>query len=111
MNQPDTAFCKKIFQQDYYLSNGNWSAEFKKVCELLNSGDVYENMTMCDITAIKDTIKDKMLTDWRKEANKKPKLRTYVTLKDNIEVEPYVKYGNNRQTRSHGTNKMWNTTH
>ena len=44
-------------------------------------------MTMCDITAIEDTIKDKMLTDWRKEASKKPKLRTYVTLKDNIEVE------------------------
>ena len=100
LNQPDTAICKKIFQQDYYLCNGNWSAEFKKVCELLNIGDVYENMTMCDITAIKDTIKDKMLTDWRKEANKKPKLRTYITLKDNIEVEPYVKYGNNRQTRS-----------
>ena len=57
-------------------------------------------MTMCDITAIEDTIEDKLLTDWRKEASKKPKLRTYVTLKDNIEVEPYVKYGNNRQTRS-----------
>ena len=66
----------------------------------MNIGDVYENMTMCDITAIEDTIKDKMLTVWRKEASKKPKLRTYVTLKDNIEVEPYIKYGNNRQTRS-----------
>ena len=63
LNQPDTAICKKIFQQDYYLCNGNWSSEFKKVCELLNIGDVYENMTMCDIAAIEDTIKDKMLTD------------------------------------------------
>ena len=57
LNQPDTAICKNIFQQDYYLCNGNWSAEFKKVCELLNTsiGDVYESMTMCDITAMEDT--------------------------------------------------------
>ena len=94
---PSVNVAPKPDRHYYYLY---WSAEFKKVCELLNIGDVYENMAMCDITAIEDTIKDKMLTDWRKEASKKPKLRTYVTLKDNIEVEPYVKYGNNRQTRS-----------
>ena len=30
---------------------------------------------------------------------KKPKLRTYVTFKDNVDVEPYVKYCNLRQNK------------
>ncbi len=39
--------------------------------------------------------------EWKNDVCKKPKLRTYLTFKDNFEVEPYVKSFLNRKCRSY----------
>jgi len=96
----DTELCKKLFLVDYNLCTENWSSELKNICNILKIETVFENMTICDMATVKDNIKDFMLKDWKENVVKKPKLRTYVTFKDNVDVEPYVKYCNLRQNRS-----------
>ena len=49
LSKADTAICKKIFLQDYNLCKRNWCSEQKKICDVLDIGDIYENMTMCDL--------------------------------------------------------------
>ena len=100
MLKPDTELCKRLFLVDYNLCVKNWSSEIKKICNKLQIESVYDNKTVCNVANVKDRVKDLMLRDWKENVIQKPKLRTNVTFKDNIDVEPYVKHCNVRQNRS-----------
>ena len=100
MLKPDTELCKRLFLVDYNLCVKNWSSEIKKICNKLQIESVYDNKTACNVANVKDRVKDLMLRHWKENVIQKPKLRTYVTFKDNIDVEPYVKHCNVRQNRS-----------
>ncbi len=97
---PCTSICKQIFEKDFELCNKNWCYEFKCLCETLDITAIYINKEVVDLNIVRDKLKEVMISNWRDEVNSKPKLRTYVYIKDNVEVENYVKYCYNRQNRS-----------
>jgi len=97
---PSTSICRKIFENDFVLCNKNWCYELKCLCETLDITAAFMDKEIVDLNIVRDKLIDIMISNWRDEVNIKPKLRTYVTFKDNVEVENYVKYCNNRQKRS-----------
>jgi len=97
---PDTSLCKKIFDEDYLLCYNNWCQSFKSICNTLDITRAYSDKNLIDMNCVKDRLNDLMLRNWKGEVSSKAKLRTYVILKDNVDVEHYVKYCYNRQNRS-----------
>ena len=97
---PNTRLCKKIFEEDYLLCYNNWCHEFKCLCETLDISTAYANKNLIDVNNVRDLLTDIMISKWKDEVASKPKLRTYIAIKDNVEVENYVKYCYNRQNRS-----------
>ncbi len=75
---------------DKQKCNNNWSQKF---CNILNDLDLLERWSNNEIIPIeiaKEKIFDKFETDWRHSCSTKPKLRTYVTFKDNVEVAAHI---------------------
>ena len=81
---------RKIFEWDYELSKTNWGSGMKYLFKEIGS-KVFYMKAVYNISNITETLKKLMLETWKKEVVKKPKLRTYVKFKHDIETESYVK--------------------
>jgi len=90
---------RKIFEWDYDLSKANWSSGMKSLFKELGS-EVFDQKVGYDMSNIIEPLKKLMLDRWKKEVVKKPKLRTYIKFKHDIETESYVKQNMSRQARS-----------
>ena len=94
----DNRLTRKIFEYDLDKNQG-WGKEIQLVFRKLNLTNFYENRLPCDITLVKERVKDLMEEQWKQEVESKPKLRTYRLFKTVFEVEDYV-HCNNRLKRS-----------
>ena len=91
---------KKICLYDKQLGIKNWSSEIEYILQKLDLLHTYNNMEVCDISIVKEKLYKLMQKEWVHEVKNKPKLRTYVMFKDNLDTEDYVKYNFSRHSRS-----------
>ncbi len=92
---------KKIFLYDYHnCDKNNWCSEMKMLFHSVDMNDVFDNMLMCDVDLFCKKNVELAETRWKFGVSIKPKLRTYVKFKDNLQVEEYVKFCNSRRKRS-----------
>ena len=62
--------------------------------------ELYESMSKCDLKWFHDKMLEKYADVWKVEIAAKPKLRTYVKLKDTYGVENYVQLNLSKSQRS-----------
>lgn len=90
---------KKIFNYDYDQHKCNWSSEMKVLFGKIGV-DCFNLKSVCDISHAVDALNNVMLDAWKKEIVKKPKLRTFIQFKQDMETEDYVKKISSRHARS-----------
>ena len=88
------------FQHDFVLCETNWCSKIKNIFQKLGMINIFNNKQVCDTTAVKSKPYEIMEQEWKKDVVKKPKLRTYVTFKNSISTEDYVKSNISRSARS-----------
>lgn len=91
---------RAIFEADYRKNKKNWSS---RLLGILNDHDCrhyFEQKEKIIITELQALLEDKYKAKWRHTCESKPKLRTFVQVKDCLKTEDYVKYVGNRRERS-----------
>ena len=99
VNMGENRLTRKIFEWDYQICKQNWCKEMKCLFNELGI-DAFEEKSACDLETINPKLECIMLEKWKSQVIVKPKLRTYVTFKDNINTEPYVKFLMSKRARS-----------
>ena len=99
LNMEDSRLTKQIFNWDYTNQRG-WCQDIKHLLIQLDLECVFSEKLCIDIDKVKIKLNDLMQEQWSNEMHNKPKLRTYVQIKDIFEPEPYVLSNISRQRRS-----------
>ena len=99
LNMEDSRLTKQIFNWDYANQRG-WCQDIKHLLIQLDLECVFSEKLCIDIDKAKIKLNDLMQEQWSNEMHNKPKLRTYVQIKDIFEPEPYVLSNISRQRRS-----------
>ena len=100
LSLPDERLTKQIFNYDYDKCVRNWCKEIKCIFDKLDLQHIYTNKETCDLSIVQGKIKELMKSSWQQEVQNKPKLRSFILFKDDVNVEPYVQFIHDRQTRS-----------
>ena len=80
-----------IFELDLQNFNSDsWCGEIWNVFYLLNLDDVFENGQEVHLSDVKSKLNIIMQSMWCEKLSYKPKLRTYVHIKNTIETEPFL---------------------
>ena len=92
ITMPNDKLTKHIFNHVYMLEKSklNWISYIKEIFVSLGMEDVFASRTKCNLDICKEEIVKKAQEEWKLFANSKPKLRTYITFKDQLETD-YVK--------------------
>ena len=90
---------KKIFNEEYN-NNGKWCKYIKNVLIELHYENEYNNKQVIDLTKCCDVLFEQYKNEWRENIMTKPKLRTYVKIKESYNVENYIILNMSRQERS-----------
>jgi hypothetical protein len=96
----DNRITKRVFNMDYNKCSNNWCSDVKTVMTKLNLVSHFENKTVISLDYVKTRITQYYTDIWKTDIQKVPKLRTYVTLKDNFITEKYVQLNLNKNERS-----------
>ena len=99
LNMEDSKLTKHIFNWVYANQRG-WCQDIKHLLIQLHLECVFSEKLCIDIDKVKIKLNDLMQEQWSNEMHDKPKLRTYVQIKDIFEPEPYVLSNISRQRRS-----------
>ncbi len=81
---------RAIFMNDKDKSSNNWSAKFKNILNDLQLTEKWTRNEVIPLELAKNKINEKFLVDWTHQCSTKPKLRTYVTFKDNVDVAAHI---------------------
>ena len=95
----DDRITKKIFCADYE-NNGKWCKVIKAIFRELECLDIYNQKHKCDLQWCEEKLLEKFATKWKTDIKNKPKLRTYVKLKQSYGTELYAKMNLTRPQRS-----------
>ena len=95
----DNRLTKRVFKWDYQLCK-NWCFDLKQILFSVQLQPIYEEMDVCNIRVHEGKLKEQRIIHWRECLPLKPKLRTYMTFKDSINTEDYVKYCSYRKRMS-----------
>ncbi len=92
INMSTSRLTHKMFEWDYKLSGGNanWSSEIRAIMNANGLEDKFISKLQCNLETVKSRIKNKFIESWHSDVRKKTKLRTYVTFKNEFNVEPYL---------------------
>jgi hypothetical protein len=96
----DGSITKKIFLWDKQNCNQNWSAEVKQILDKIGMSECFHECRIVDLKIVMSKLNEINLSRWKDEIQNKPKLRTYILFKDDLETAMYVKYCENRRRRS-----------
>ncbi len=99
INMEESRIPKRVFNLDYQVCK-NWSLELKDILYSAGLNQIYDNKIICNIDGAKCICVNLWNADWKISLPTKPKLRTYVKFKENIETESYIKYCMLRRRRS-----------
>ena len=91
---------KHVFTYDYQECYNNWSADIKRICEILNIVDVFDNFIPADKQNVIENLVKLNKQEWLENVHNKPKLRTYVLFKREFSLENYIKYHMHKRKRS-----------
>ncbi len=92
INMSTSRLTHKMFEWYYKLSGGNanWSSEIRAIMNAYGFEDKFISKLQCNLETINSRIKNKDIESWHSDVRKKTKLRTYVTFKNELNVEPYL---------------------
>ena len=90
---------KKILNAEY-SEGGQWCKDVKQILEVIECLELYTNKLTVDLELCKRKLMEKFTVNWGRECQTKPKLRTYITIKEEYGCENYVKMDLTRQQRS-----------
>ena len=97
---PDSRICKVALLNDIAMCKSNWCNAFRSICEQLDVVSSFNELSIIDITSIKNKLWEIAEKDWKERVKSKPKLRTYVLFKESFVTEQYVQRPLNRYRRS-----------
>ncbi len=81
---------KKIFLYDRQKSANNWSKKFHKITDDLNLTVFCNNQSIIPLDLVKSRLWDNFKVDWEHHCATKPKLRTYVMHKKDVNVASHI---------------------
>ena len=92
IKMPNTRLTKKIFIHDKTIKKCTWSSQVLKILRDLYGAETELDHFLggIDLTEARTLLSTKDQENWENEVKKFPKLRTYITLKDNFGKESYV---------------------
>ena len=96
VNMDNHRLTKYTFQSDALFSvtdrpQRNWSYDVNSIIQHLRLPEnVFENFVACDISNVKHNTILLKEEEWKREISNKPKLRRYITLKENSAILDYV---------------------
>ena len=96
----ETRLTKQIFEWDYNTSKRNWSRSMKSLFEELDISTMFDQKAVCDLPYVETKVREIMQESWKRQVIKKTKLRTFVSFKEEIALEPFVKHLTSRYARS-----------
>ena len=91
---------KKIFNWDFQISSSSNNWNVNEILDSVNMLSSFNQKKLININEYKNRLQINAKTQWLDELHSKPKLRTYMTFKDNINTENYVKSFMSRRRRS-----------
>ena len=92
---------KKIFLYDLNRNASNsWCSEIKVILDKIGLIANFLNRQTCDINVCEKLLLNSHCTDWANKIKDIPKLRTYISFKNQYETENYVKSYLPKQERS-----------
>ena len=96
----DSRLTKNIFQYDYSRCTRNWCSEIRKIFIDIDLVENFDNLLPVNLESAQQRLHEKECTLWKNGCKNKPKLRSYVVMKENYETENYVKISMSRSKRS-----------
>ena len=90
---------RKVLLLDCQSSVG-WSKDIKLLFECINMGDLFTNLSKCDINQAIIKLKQYHGDNWIDVVNNKPKLRTYKKFKTSLDPANYLTWNLQRSERS-----------
>ncbi len=90
-----------MFNNDYTRSRNSWYSSFEDILKELSLGDVFGNKTAIncyEMIKLADMYEEQ---SWRTRCMATPKLRTYITHKEQLDPEKYVTCHLSRKERSY----------
>ena len=100
VNLSDDRLTKRIFLWDVEQKSKGWASEMLGIFRAVDMLDVYNTLNECSTVKIWADLHNLKCQEWKDNLVKYPKLRTYITFKDNFCIEPYVQINMNRKYRS-----------
>ena len=82
---------KQVFLYDYSLCKSNWSSEVKSILYKINQLQCFTSCMVVNLENFKYTFSNIVTQNWLTDLTKKPKLRTYQSMKAHLNAEYYVK--------------------
>ena len=82
----------KVFLWDLDRSNThkNWCSDISDIFQSVDMDNVFHSKEQCDISLVTGRLLKIDVRNWRYEVQNKPKLRTYIQFKSEIDTEEYV---------------------
>ena len=92
VEMPENRLTRKLFTWDLaQVDNGqNWSSELQAIFSISQLSHVFERKTVCDLEAFKVKCGNYDTENWLTQVCGKPKLRTYVKFKQDMNTEFYA---------------------
>ncbi len=88
INMDESRINKRVFNLHYQI----WSLQLKDILHCTGLNQIYDIKNICNIDAAKCICANLRNVDWKNSILTKPKLQTFITFKENIETESYIKY-------------------
>jgi hypothetical protein len=96
----DNRIPKRSFQWEKVLTTNGWAQEIKTILTGIDMFGHFENSIPCNLSLVWAELFANESILWSTNMQNSPKLRTYKTYKQSLEVEPYVFCLLNRSYRS-----------
>jgi len=86
----DNRLTKHIFQWDYLINKNNWCNDVCNILTEIGCNDVFNLKLPVNTSLALSKLLDKHCTNWSDKVKTFSKLRTYIEIKQDFRVEPYV---------------------
>lgn len=90
---------KKLFIHEYD-QNGVWCQHVKKIFIEIGLEHLYQNKQVCDLKTCENLLHENYKQEWVKLANKKSKLKLYLSIKKEFGLEKHIELNLSRNERS-----------
>ena len=96
----DDRLPKVIFKYSYNLGNNRWCNKIKSILQLANLDHLYTNKQICNLVTLENNLKSVIQSNWERQLDNKPKLRTFKLFKLTYCTSNYIHEISNRYCRS-----------